>query len=160
LIKGFVELVKDSSKDYTLCLIGSDDGYLKQTKELIKKFNIEDKVKYIGFLSGDEKNDALYDSDLVVQLSRLEQGAWAPIESVLCGTPILVTRNTGSGEDVKKLDAGALVDFGNIKDFKKIVEEIFDNYDFWVAKTLNAKNYILKNLSFNARINEYIDLYK
>lgn len=160
LVKGFAKLINNLDKDYILCLIGSDDGYLQETKRLVKKLKIEENVKFIGFLSGDKKNDALYDSDLVVQLSRLEQGAWAPIEAVLCETPILVTRNTGSGEDIKRLDAGALVNFDDVDEFKRTVEEIFNNYDYWKKKTLNAKNYIIKNLSFNARINEYIDLYK
>ena len=78
----------------------------------------------------------------------------------MCETPILVTRNTGSGEDIKRLDAGALVNFDDLEEFKRTVEEIFNNYDYWKKKTLNAKNYIIKNLSFNARINEYINLYK
>lgn len=160
LIKGFANLIKNSDKNYILCLIGSDDGFLDKTNELIKKLNIEEHVRYIGFLSGDEKNDALYDSDLVVQLSRLEQGAWAPIEAVLCGTPILVTKNTGSGEDIKRLDAGALVEFDDVVGFTNIVNEIFNNYDYWASKTVNAKEYIIKNLSFNARVKEYLDLYK
>ena len=57
------------------------------------------------------------------------------------------------------MDAGALVNFDDVDEFKRTVEEIFNNYDYWKKKTLNAKNYIIKNLSFNARINEYIDLY-
>ena len=160
LLKGFADLLKKSKKDYLLCLIGSDDGYLDETLRLAKSLNITDNIKYIGFLSGEDKNDALYDSDLVVQLSRLEQGAWAPIEAVLCGTPILVTKNTGSGEDVLRLDAGAVVEFDDIISFSKIVEDIFDNYDFWKSKTIKAKDFINKNLSFNARIEEYIRLYE
>lgn len=160
LIKGFAELIKDNDRDFLLCLIGSDDGFLHQTNELINKLNIRKNVRYIGFLSGDEKNDALFDSNLVVQLSRLEQGAWAPIEAVLCGTPILVTRGTGSGEDVKKLDAGRLVDFDNIEEFKKVVSDIFNNYQFHLDKTNKARKYIIDNLSFNARVNEYLNIYK
>ena len=51
-IKGVDFLVKDLKlinnldKDYILCLIGSDDGYLQETKRLLK---IEENVKFIGF---------------------------------------------------------------------------------------------------------------
>ena len=58
-------------------------------------------------------NSALVDAEIVVQLSRFEQGAWAPLEGVLCKTPIIVTADTGTGEDVKRLNAGYLVDFDN-----------------------------------------------
>lgn len=160
LVKGFAELIKDNETDYLLCLIGSDDGFLDQTNKLINKLNIQKNVRYIGFLSGDEKNDALFDSDLVVQLSRQEQGAWAPIEAVLCGTPILVTKDTGSGEDVKKLDAGRLVAFDDVEEFKKIVIDIFENYQVHLDKTNKAKKYIIDNLSFNGRVIDYLNIYK
>jgi glycosyltransferase involved in cell wall biosynthesis len=162
LIDGFADFLKkkENKENYLLCLIGSDDGYLDEVKKLIKKYNIDKYVKIIGFLSGSAKNHALFDSDVVVQLSRQEQGAWAPIEAVLCGTPIIVTSGTGSGEDVKRLNAGALVNFGDTKKFSETVDDIFNNYELWTAKTLKAKNYIIQNLSFNSRINEYTDLYK
>ncbi len=162
LIKGFHNFLKKKnySENYLLCLIGSDDGYLDETKKLIKKYNIEKFVKVVGFLSGQKKNEALYDSDVVVQLSRLEQGAWAPIEAVLCGTPIIVTANTGSGEDVKRLDAGYLVNFGDEEEFANSLNYIFENYEICIKKTISAKKYIIENLSFNSRINEYLDLYK
>ena len=162
LIEGFADFLKEKKdkENYLLCLIGSDDGYLEEVKKLIKKYNIDKYVKIVGFLSGSAKNHALFDSDVVVQLSRQEQGAWAPIEAVLCGTPIIVTSGTGSGEDVKRLNAGGLVNFGDIKKFSETLDDIFNNYELWKAKTLKAKNYIIKNLSFNSRINEYTDLYK
>jgi glycosyltransferase involved in cell wall biosynthesis len=162
LIEGFADFLKEKKdkENYLLCLIGSDDGYLEEAKKLIKKYNIDKYVKIVGFLSGSAKNHALFDSDVVVQLSRQEQGAWAPIEAVLCGTPIIVTSGTGSGEDVKRLNAGGLVNFGDIKKFSETLDDIFNNYELWKAKTLKAKNYIIKNLSFNSRINEYTDLYK
>ena len=162
LIKGFAYFLRKNNYDnkYILCLIGSDDGYLQETLKLIKNLEIQDYVKVIGFLSGKEKNEALKDSDVVVQLSRLEQGAWAPIEAVLCETPIIVTSNTGSGEDVKKLNAGALVDFDDNEGFSNQLIEIFNNYDSWKIKTKKARDYIFKNLSFDTRIKEYIELYK
>jgi glycosyltransferase involved in cell wall biosynthesis len=164
LIEGFAYFLKKKKykekENYLLCLIGSDDGYLDEIKKLIRKYNIDKNVKIVGFLSGSAKNHALFDSDIVVQLSRQEQGAWAPIEAVLCGTPIIVTSETGSGEDVKRLNAGALVNFGDIVKFSEILDDILNNYELWKAKTLKAKNYIIANLSFNSRINEYTDLYK
>lgn len=162
LIEGFAYFLKKKKykENYLLCLIGSDDGYLDEIKKLIRKYNIDKNVKIVGFLSGSAKNHALFDSDIVVQLSRQEQGAWAPIEAVLCGTPIIVTSETGSGEDVKRLNAGALVNFGDIVKFSEILDDILNNYELWKVKTLKAKNYIIANLSFNSRINEYTDLYK
>lgn len=159
LIEGFAELVK--KRDDVICvLVGPDDGHMDECKKIAKDLGVDDKVIFTGFLGGEHKNSALIDADIVVQMSRQEQGAWAPIEGVLCGTPIVVTGNTGSGEDVKRLDAGYTVDFGQVKELAEKFNWIFENYPEAKAKTIKAKQYIEDNLSLNKRVSEYTELYK
>ena len=141
-------------------LVGPDDGYEDSLKKLAKELLIDKNVHFVGFKSGNSKNEILQNSDIVVQLSRFEQGAWAPIEGLLCGTPILVTRDTGSGEDVKRLDAGYLVGYEDTDEFVAQVNYIFNNYEEALKKTNKAKEYIINNLSMEARMNEYVELYK
>ncbi len=159
LVKAF-EVSLKSNKDLRLVIIGSDDGYFDQLNELIKKLDLQDKITFAGFLSGDDKNNALFDCDLVVQCSRLEQGAWAPIEAVLTGTPILVTDGTGSAEDVKRLDAGKVIKFGDANAFNKVIKEMYKNPKPFIKKTKVAASFIKNNLSFNTRINEYKKIYE
>lgn len=158
LIKGFAEYVNRGERA-RLVIIGPDDGHMEECKQLAKELNVADHVIFTGFLGGEHKNSALVDADIVVQLSRQEQGAWAPMEAVLCGTPIIVTSHTGTGEDIKRLDAGYLVDFDDISGLADRFEEIFQHYGDAKSKTMKAKQYIEDNLSMNTRINEYTELY-
>ena len=158
LIKGFAEFVK-CNQNSKLVIIGPDDGHMVECKEIVKNLDIKDKVIFTGFLGGEYKNSALVDSDIVVQLSRQEQGAWAPLEAVLCETPIVVTGHTGTGEDIKRLNAGYLVDFDDVNGLCDIFINIFDDYDLAMNKTLKAKQYIEQHLSFNSRVGEYTDIY-
>jgi len=158
LIKGFAEFSK-TNPNAILVIIGPDDGHMDECRKIAKDLNIVDRVIFTGFLGGEYKNSALVDSDIVVQLSRQEQGAWAPLEAVLCETPIVVTRHTGTGEDIKRLDAGYLVDFDDIEGLSDIFSNIFSNYDLAMVKTIHAKQYIEKNLSFNSRVDEYMSIY-
>jgi len=158
LIKGFAEFSK-TNPNAILVIIGPDDGHMDECRKIAKDLNIVDRVIFTGFLGGEYKNSALVDSDIVVQLSRQEQGAWAPLEAVLCETPIVVTRHTGTGEDIKRLDAGYLVDFDDIEGLSDIFSNIFSNYDLAMVKTIHAKQYIEKNLSFNSRVDEYTSIY-
>ena len=158
LIKGFAEFVK-RNQNSKLVIIGPDDGHMVECKEIVKNLDIKDKVIFTGFLGGEYKNSALVDSDIVVQLSRQEQGAWAPLEAVLCETPIVVTGHTGTGEDIKRLNAGYLVDFDDVNGLCDIFINIFDDYDLAMNKTLKAKQYIEQHLSFNSRVGEYTDIY-
>ena len=158
LIKGFAEALK-RREDLFLVLVGPDDGHMNECKQLVENLGIKENVLFTGFLGGEHKNSALLDADIVVQLSRFEQGAWAPLEGVLCKTPIIVTSDTGTGEDVRRLNAGYLVDFDNNRMLADAIINILDDYDTAKELTYKARNYIIENLSMNARIGEYTELY-
>ncbi len=159
LIKGFADLCK-RRQDCILIIVGSDDGHMEECKTISNQLGITNRVIFTGFLGGDKKNSALVDADIVVQVSRQEQGAWAPFEAVLCKTPIVVTDHTGAGEDVKRIDAGETVKFNNIQDLSTTIDSILDNYFEAKNKTLKAKEFIETKMSMNARAHEYIDLYE
>jgi glycosyltransferase involved in cell wall biosynthesis len=131
-----------------------------ELRKLVKSLDLSGNVIFAGFISGHKKNEALVDSSIVAQMSREEAGAWAPFEAVLCETPIIVTDHTGSGLDVKKIDAGETVEIDDIDSLGEKLFQMLEDYDLVKAKTLKAKSYIEDNLSFNGRVHEYTDLYR
>lgn len=159
LIKGFAELARrrDNSR---LVIVGGDDGHMDECKALAGQLGVADRVLFTGFLAGEQKNSALVDADIVAQMSRQEQGAWAPFEAVLCGTPIIVTDHTGAGEDVRRVEAGYTVAFDDVTGLAGKIEYILDHYEEAKAKTQKAKKFIETKMSMNARANEYIELYQ
>jgi len=159
LIEGFAELLK-RRQDVRLMLVGPNDGFQETLVLLAKKLGVTEKVTFTGFLYAEQKLSALVDADIVIQVSRQEQGAWAPFEAVLAGTPIIVSAHTGAGEDVRRVDAGYLVDFGNHRGLADQIEFILENYQEAKQKTLTAKRFIEDNLSMDARVNEYTELYQ
>jgi len=159
LVESFYELTKSRSKAI-LVIVGPDDGYKPTLDKLINNLDLSDKVLYTGFLGGEEKLSALVDADVVLQTSIYEQGAWAPFEAVLCNTPIIVSSNSGAGEDVKRIDAGYLVEYGNKNELRDTMQYVLDNPAEAQIKTKKAKNYIEANLSMAKGIEKYEKLYK
>jgi glycosyltransferase involved in cell wall biosynthesis len=158
LVESFYELTKIRD-DVLLVIVGSDDGFKSILEELIARLKISDKVLFTGFMSGDAKLSALVDADIVVQTSRYEQGAWAPIEAVLCNTPIIVSSNSGAGEDVKRMDAGYLVQWGNRTELRDLMQMIFDSPAEAMAKVKKGKEHVRNNLSMSSKVREYEKLY-
>lgn len=158
LVESFNELIQDRN-DVILVVVGPDDGYKSALEELIDKLNLSDKILFTGILSGDDKLSALVDADVLVQTSRYEQGAWAPFEAILCNTPIIVSSNSGAGEDVKKIDAGYLVEWGNKKELEDAMQKILDDPTEAMVKTQKAKEYIIKNLSMEKNVEKYEKVY-
>ena len=159
LIESFAKL-NEVRNDCILVIVGNDDGHLNACKALARKLGIYDKIIFTGFLEGNDKNSALVDAEIVAQMSRQEQGAWAPFEAVLCGTPIIVTNHTGAGEDVKKIDAGETVTFGNSNELINCIQTILNNYSQAKKRTIKAKKFIEKNMSMTCRSQDYINIYK
>jgi glycosyltransferase involved in cell wall biosynthesis len=146
-------------RDVRLVIVGPDDGYRSELEALIAGLKLHDRVSFTGFLGGREKLSALVDADVVVQTSRYEQGAWAPIEAVLCGTPIVVSDNSGAGEDVRRMNAGYLVRFGDLDDLAGAIGHVLDNRAEAITRTLAARDFVEKNLSMAAELDKYEHLY-
>lgn len=88
LVKAFADIALDFSAQ--LIIIGVDDGYLSALNKLIASLRIENKVKYIGFVTEREKKAAYVDADIFVSPSFYGFPATF-LEAMACGTPIVTT---------------------------------------------------------------------
>jgi glycosyltransferase involved in cell wall biosynthesis len=158
LIKSFKDLTA-SRDDLSLVVVGPDDGYRGELEKLAASLGITERMIFTGFLGGQDKLAALVDADVMVQPSRYEQAAWAPIEAVLCGTPVIVSRGSGCGEDVSRMDAGYLVDYDNRVQMVETLQTILNNPEKAKEKVKRAQEYIRANLSLDKKVGEYEQLY-
>ena len=158
LVESFYELAKSRS-DVILVIVGNDDGYKSTLNKLIDKLNLSNKVLSTGFLGGVAKLSALVDADVVVQVSIYEYGTGAPFEAILCNTPIIVSKHTNASENVMKIDAGYLVEYGNKNELKDLLRYVLDNPNEAQRKTQKAKEYIKSNLSLEQGVEKYEWLY-
>jgi glycosyltransferase involved in cell wall biosynthesis len=159
LVESFHELAQ-SRQDVVLVICGNDDGYQSRLEKLVVKLKLSDRVIFPGFLAGQEKLAALEDADVVVQPSIYEYAAWAPFEAVLCGTPIIASTGTGSGQDVTSLDAGYLVNYGDKRRMSLTIQAILDDPKEAREKARRANEYIRTNLSLNKMAEAYEKLYR
>lgn len=159
LVKSFYELCQVRN-DTVLVVVGIDDGYKSTLMHMIESLNLSSKVLFTGFLSGEAKLLALVDADVLVQSSIYEQGARPSFEALLCNTPIIVTRDTGAGEDVTKIDAGYLVEYGNTKELSQAINYVITHSEEAEVKTQRAKEWVKDNLSLGKQVDKYEQLYK
>lgn len=159
LVRSFHKLTKERN-DIILAIVGPDDGFKPVLDRLISELDIADKVLFTGLLEGEDKLSALVDADMLVQTSIYERAPGSPFEAVLCGTPIIVTKDTGAGGVVSKLDAGYLVKYGDVNELKGLMKQILDDPTEANIKTQRAKQYIINNLSWQKKIEEYEAVYR
>lgn len=159
LVKSFYELSRARS-DVLLAIVGDDDGYKNKLEQLVSKLNISSQVLFTGFLAGQDKLAALVDADVVVQPSRYDYSPLAPYEAVLCGTPVIVSGNSGVGEEMSSINAGYLVEFGDINQMVQLIQSILDDPAKAREKVNRAKEYMVNHMRLSDRVNDYERLYQ
>jgi glycosyltransferase involved in cell wall biosynthesis len=158
LVESFGELAK-LRNDAVLIIAGNDDGYLSTLKRMVGELKLTDKVVFTGFIGGEDRLAAMVDADVVIQTSVYEQGTGVPFEAVLCGTPIIVSKNTYASENVKDIDAGYLVEYGNNEELAGTIQQVFENPEEGRQKAQRAGKYIRENLSLEKAVMKYEQVY-
>lgn len=158
LIRAFAELKKQKKIPHKLIITGGDPfkraGWLK---DLIRNYNLENEVFYLGRIF--DKHIPLFyrAADLTVYLSSYEGFGLPVLEAMASGCPVL-SSNRGSLPEIVG-EAGIVVDPTNIEQITHRMYELLTN------KTLR-KEYVIKGLirakqfSWKNCANEFIKLYK
>lgn len=150
--------IKDRNDTY-LVLAGTDMGFKKELEVLIEQLGMKNSVVFTGYIAGRDKLEYLVDCDVCVFPSRAEQGLpFAGLESVMCGTPIVVTEGTGSAEDVKGMGCG-LVSTPEMLHIH-IMRMLDLRVGFGDECVKSGQSYIRKNLSITEKVKDYEQVYE
>ena len=109
LIKSFADIAGDFS-DARLVIAGPDDGYLPLLQSLVGELKLGEKVIFTGPVYGEQKLAAYVDADLYALTSSYEVFGISILESLACGTPVIVTDRCGIA-DIVKDKAGLVVPY-------------------------------------------------
>ena len=143
-IKAFSGLCNDTDQ-LTFVIAGADDGYKAELEGLTRELNLSNKVKFTGALNEEDKLSAYVDADLFVHTVRYMGGVGiAPLEAILCNTPVIVTDECG--EVIKEANCGYLVKYGDIEGLKEKMKLVIENPEQGKKMAKRGKEYIEENL--------------
>lgn len=158
LIHSFSELIKSNSK-VKLIIAGPDDGYLENCKNIIYKKQIQNNVIISGPLWREEKMQAFVDANVLVYPSEIEIFGLVPFEAIMCGTPVIVSDESGCGEIIEKGNCGLLVKIGDIKDLKKKIMVLAENDEKSKKLVINGQMFINDNLILPKIMEKLLKIY-
>lgn len=96
----FVEaasLVLQRTRNIRFCMAGSGD-MLDQMIYLVAQKGIADRFHFPGFMRGKQVYECLKDSDVYVMPSVSEPFGISPLEAMQCGTPTIISKQSGCAE--------------------------------------------------------------
>ncbi|GAB4315825.1 MAG: glycosyltransferase [Methanobacteriaceae archaeon] len=159
LLKAF-KLLKEDRDKVKLVMVGPDDGYQDHLLNMISEMELADDVILTGTLNGKEKLSAYVDGDLFVLPSSYESFGNVVFESLLSGTPVIVSDKCGCADIIDTARCGLTYRFGDVKEMK-------DKIDYLISNPLNAKQmvangrkYVKENLSQKQIISQIEEIYQ
>lgn len=123
--KGLIEAVEalnvysnKYNNNFTFDIVGEfneKDYYFNNLKNVIFKYNLLDKIKFLGSVNEEEKNNILKNADLFMMISKncgnyFEGFGLAYLEANKYGVPVIGSQDSGARDAIKDSFSGYLVD--------------------------------------------------
>ena len=112
-IEYLIQSMKLILEKYPSCnlLIAGDGakGYIEKLKLLADELNVSDHVHWVGHIRGTLKNSLFSASDLFVLPSSQENFGFVLFESMVAGTPVLVSNLVDTAEDIEACGGGVQI---------------------------------------------------
>ena len=153
LIEAF-RIFSQRNPEYKLIIIGKpvDVGYWKYLMSLVKKYNLNDKVVFTGYLSKDKALQILSESSACVlpSLSRLDSFGIVLLEASALAIPVIATTIIpGARELIENARNGLLVRPNDAKDLARALEEVVKNPQVY---GLRGRHYVVQHHSWEVVI--------
>lgn len=157
IIEAFSQLPPKYS-DYKLVIAGKITDYKKELDKIIKTNNLENKVIFTGFVKEEDKISIYHDAELFVNPVKYMGGVSITVfEALLSNTPVIVTKE--SGELVEKMDAGTIVEYGDVESLKNEMIRSLEDENLRKKQITNAQKYIRENLDWKSVSEKILGIY-
>ena len=158
IIKSYAEIIK-IHKNISLFIAGPDDGLEKDLKELAVKLGLENKINFLGLLSGKDKDDFLKSSDIFILPSLSEGISMAQLEAMKNKCAVVVGNRGGIHYDLINTNSGIVID-PSVQSLTEALLKLIGNDEERRKIAENGFNLVKTRYSWDSIINNYIDLYE
>lgn len=146
----------DHLPNFKIQLVGEGEE-VNYIKEKVKKYNLEDKVIFLGFREDIPK--ILAETHIYVSPSKNEAISFSILEALSCSIPVVATDVGGVPEIFNKGKVGVLVPYGDVNGFTKEIVKLYQNRKRYNLIASNCRDVVINNFSKNKMLKETYDIY-
>lgn len=147
--------VLDVNPNVLFLVAGSGDMERQMMLEAAS-LGISQNVIFVGFLRGDEMKSAYKVADLFVMPSVSEPFGITPLESIISGTPVLISKQSGVGE---VLSHALKADFWDTEDMANKILGVVSHHSLWQTLWGNSRHEV-KKITWDEASKKCIDYYQ
>jgi glycosyltransferase involved in cell wall biosynthesis len=147
LIDAFSLLINEMN-DLILLIVGPDGGGMQPLQEKIRNLGITDRVRFSDYV--DNVGDVYLSADVLVNPPNTEIFGFVPFEALMCGTPIIVAKGSGTSEILSEANSGCVVDCKNASELKNTIRYVLEHPDESKELAEIGRRYVLRNFAFES----------
>jgi len=124
--------------DARLVIAGNDMGCGPALRRQVRRSGFQDRVALVPLLRGRARLEALADADVVVYPGADEIFGLVVLESLLCGTPVLVADDCGAAELIGRTGGGMALPVGDDAALADGIQQVLARPEAWQKRTRDA----------------------
>ena len=152
--------VRKKNKRVKLIIVGGDAGYLSIVKDLIRKYNLSDHVKFTGYIPKYELAPFYSIASLVIYPSRQEIFGLVLCEAMACAKPVIGSDIMGPSEIIVDGKTGFISDFENIDELSEKVITLLDDKEYLSKLGKNGLERVKQYYTWEKTAKLHFNLYK
>jgi len=157
LIRAFGELCY---KYHNIELQLAGRGPLEESlKKLCKELNIEDRVKFLGYIDQKKVVENFNKFDIAVIPSLFESFGVSAVEAQACGTPTIVTNTGGLPEATSPNNSSIVVETKNVSQLKNAIEKLILDKELRRTMGEYGRKFVVENYNVLDNFNNVNNIY-
>jgi glycosyltransferase involved in cell wall biosynthesis len=145
--------------DFHLIIAGDGEPqYINDLKKLVTSVNLNSRVSFAGFVTGDIKNILLQGADLFVLPSRSENFCIAVAEAMAVGLPVIVTEEVQIAQDITANKAGLVVT-EDVDNLTQAISQLLASSQLRQEMGQNGRHWAQNHFAWNAIASNLISIY-
>lgn len=144
--------------DTVLVLAGPDDGYEASARTYVAENQLATKVVFAGMLTGEQKLEALAESDVFILPSYSEGFSIAVLEAMASQIPCIVTDKVGFAEYITQYQAACITDT-TVSSVQASIEQVLQSNTLQEAYAKNAYQMVKEHFDIKLIAEKMLEAY-
>lgn len=160
LIKAFHVVINNNMNKNNIYLYilgkGEHENYFRK---LVRELNIEDKVKFLGFVENYKLPNYYNKFTMAVSLSNFESFGVVAIEAMSCECPVIVSDAPGFTETVLNNVTGYIVPKKDIEKTADAMQKLINNKELRNSMGAEGRKRVLELYNWEENVNQLLKIY-
>lgn len=158
-IRAFVDVADEHSNGHFVIAGPDDDGSGVQARRLVHQAGLQNRVHFVGMITGENRLSALADADLFILTSHSENFGVAVAEALAMGIPVLVSDQVGIARQVAQVSAGAVVEL-DVSHIAQVWSALLDDPTELKAMGIRGRKLVQEEYDPDTIARKMLDVYR